>query len=74
MINYIPPVQQEVKPGESILMSKSGVNWYRVYCIFTAIRVLIGLVNNEGFRPWLMQYLIGTVILAIIMAVDRSRS
>jgi hypothetical protein len=52
-------------------MSKSGVNWYKVYYIFTAIRVLIGLVNNEDFRSWLIHFLIGTIILAMIVVIDQ---
>ncbi len=55
-------------------MSKSGVNWYRVYYIFIAIQVLVGLMNNDDFRSWLMHFLIGTTILAIIMVVDRDIS
>lgn len=55
-------------------MDKSGVNWYRVYYIFTAIHTIVGLVNDDDFRVWLTQFLIGTVILAVFMVVDSNIS
>lgn len=48
----------------------TGVNWRKVYYIFTIIRVVIGLINNESFRTWLLQYFIGTIIFAIVVMLD----
>lgn len=55
-------------------MSKSGVNWHRVYYIYAAVYVLVGLVNNDSFRSWLLRFLFGITILAIIVEIDRDRS
>lgn len=51
-------------------MGKSGIDWHMAYYVFIAIRVFVGLMNNESFQSWLLRFLIGTVILATIMAID----
>jgi len=52
-------------------MSKSGVNWRKVYYIYVAVYALVGLVNNDDFRSWLLRFLFGITILAIIVEIAR---
>ena len=50
----------------------NGVNWTRVYFWFVGIRALIGLVNNEDFRTWMIKLIIGTVIWNIVSILEES--
>lgn len=40
------------------------------YLILTGIQTIIGLINDESFRFWLLHYLFFTIVFAIVVVIS----